>query len=120
MWSRMSEHQGSPPLQADVPWGKLWVDVVLVAVAIVVLVLCLIIDVRAGRADWFPRSGAIVVLIAGLLGYRSLTRHYRKFFNNAIRGYPLATSLQQTVVDCSTVMLSIIGTLVWGYGDKAF
>lgn len=108
----MSEPPTSSPLQADVPWGTLRFDIFLNGAAIVILVLSFIIDARAGRADWFPRSGAIAVLAAGLLGYRSLTRHYRKFYNNMVRGFPLSTSHQQAAIDYATVVLSVVGTFV--------
>ena len=114
----MNEPQASSPLQAVVPWVTLWFDIFLIAAALVVLVRSFMIDARAGQADGFPRSGALVVLAAGLLGYRSLTRHYRKFYNNMIRGFPLATSRQQVALDYATVVLSIVGTVIWGYGEK--
>jgi hypothetical protein len=116
----MREPQSASFLRAYVRWGTLWFDIVLIAAAVVILLLCLIIDAHTGRADWFPRSGALVVLAAGMLGYRSLTRHYRKFYNNMVRGFPLSTSRQQAAVDYATLVLSVVGTVVWGYGDKVF
>lgn len=78
------------------------------------------VDLIITKPEWFQRSGALMVLLAGLLAYRSLTRHYQKFFNNMLRGYPLSTSRNQRIVDFLTLVVSILGTLVWGYGDLVF
>jgi uncharacterized membrane protein YidH (DUF202 family) len=105
-------------MEARVAWQTLWLDISLLAAAVVILLLSFIIDCCAGRAEWFHRSGAVVVLVAGLLGYISLTRHYRKFYNDMIRGFPLSTSDKQRTIDYLALVLSVVGTLVWGYGDK--
>jgi hypothetical protein len=43
-----------------------------------------------------------------------------KFYNNMVRGFPLSTSRQQAAVDYATLVLSVVGTVVWDYGDKVF
>jgi hypothetical protein len=72
--------------QADVPWSQLRMELVLLATGILVPLVSYLIDARAGCHDWFARSGAVAVLISGYVGYRSLTKHYNKFFNDTERG----------------------------------
>ena len=112
-----------PPLQphaekAFVPWAMLRSDVALLLGGVLVMAISYTVDSVAMRPDWFARSGAVAVLLSGILAYRSLTRHYRKFFNDSKRGNPLRTSRNQAVVDAAALGLSILGTVVWAYGDK--
>ena len=104
---------------ADVSWGKLWVDLALLIVGVLVVLVSFFLDWSSRHADWFPRSGAVAVLLSGIVAYRSLTKHYQKFYNDTQRGYPVKTSPNQASVDYLTLGLSILGTSVWGYGDKA-
>ena len=106
--------------RAKTDWRKLWIDATLLVLAVAFMLFCYRIDVSAGRADWFHRSGAVAVLLSGVLAYRSLGRHYEKFFNAEIRGHVLRTSRGQWWVDGLTLVLSVLGTAVWGYGDKLF
>jgi hypothetical protein len=106
--------------QAYTPWGKLSIDLIILVLAVVVPITSLIVDLNLDSSEWFQRSGALMVLCAGLLGYRSLTKHYQKFFNNMQRGYALKTSRNQTLVDMGTLIVLVLGTVIWGYGDKIF
>lgn len=107
-------------LQADVPWSELFCELMLIFFSVTVPVTSFLVDIKIEHPDWFQRSGALMVLFAGLLAYRSLTKHYRKFFNNTLRGYPLKTSPNQEKVDYLTLIVSVAGTVIWGYGDKIF
>jgi len=111
-----------PPQRAYVSWGDLIPDVILLGVGIEALVLSLILDVSFHCHDQFSRSGAVAVLTSGILGYRSLTKHYAKFFHaSQTPERPiLLTSLNQSIIDYCTLALSIVGTMVWAYGDKLF
>lgn len=82
------------------------------------MLLSLGLDLRAEKADWFARSGALAVLASGIVAYKSLSRHYVKFFNNMRLNRAVLTSRNQAFVDGATLVLSIIGTGVWAYGDK--
>jgi hypothetical protein len=62
----------------------------------------------------------LTAVIAGYLGYRSLSKHYVKFYRNTERGFALATSRGQYVIDVLTLVAAVTGTLVWAYGDKLF
>ena len=106
--------------RAKTDWGKLWIDIAVFVLAAAFMLFCYLIDASAGRANWFHRSGAVAVLLSGVLAYRSLVRHYTKFFNAEVRGHVLRTSRGQQWVDGLTLLLSVLGTVVWGYGDKLF
>jgi hypothetical protein len=54
--------------RAKTDWRKLWVDATLLVLAVAFMLLSYRIDVSAGRADWFHRSGAVAVLLSGVLG----------------------------------------------------
>src|SRR5881397_1775014 len=110
----------SPIPRAKTEWRKLWIDITLFVLAMAFMLLCYWSDVSAGRPDWFHRSGAVAVLLSGVLAYRSLGRHYEKFFNAEVRGHVLRTSRGQLWLDGLTLVLSVLGTAVWGYGDKLF
>src|SRR4051794_13395479 len=100
--------------QGNVPWSRLWCDIALLAIAILLPIISLVIDIRVGCHDWFARSGALTVLVGGYLAYRSLDKHYSKSFNNTERGFALKTSPNQQIIDRSTLLVSIAGTFVWG------
>ncbi len=106
--------------RADVRWSQLWFDLLLLGAAIAAPVVSYLCDAAHGCHDWFARSGALTVLLAGYLGYRSLGKHYEKFFRNTERASALRTSPNQRLVDQLTIGLAIGGTLVWAYGDKLF
>lgn len=106
--------------QAYVPWSRLTVDVLILAAGFLVAVISCVVDGQAGCSEWFHRSGAVTVLLSGIVAYRSLSKHYEKLFNLPQRGTVLRTSPNQSIVDCCTLGLSILGTVVWGYGDMLF
>ena len=106
--------------QALVSWGDLVPEIVLLAIGGQAMLISLAIDICANCHDYFARSGAIAVLISGVLAYRSLTKHYEKLFNLPQTQKVLRTSRNQLIVDRWTLTLSIMGTLVWAYGDKVF
>ena len=108
------------PQRAAVPWSQLRFDLLLLGAAVVAPVGSYLCDASHGCHDWFARSGAVTVLLAGYLGYRSLGKHYEKFFRNTEHGSALRTSPNQRLVDRLTIALVIGGTLVWAYGDKLF
>jgi hypothetical protein len=104
--------------KAKVPWRDHRADIAVLFLGFAVPFFSWVLDHCQRKPDWFQRAGAIAVLAAGVVAYRSLGRHYRKFANNMERGFHLETSSSQRVIDWATLGLSIAGTLVWGYGDK--
>jgi len=116
----MSNESDNPNMgRAQTAWCELWLDIALLVVGCLVPLVSLAIDIHLSRCDWFQRSGAVTVLLAALVGYRSLSKHYYKFYLNAkLKREPLWTSRNQSTVDCAALVLSLIGTAIWGYGDK--
>jgi len=104
--------------RAHVPWRELKLEIFLISAGVLIVLFSLALDIRAYHADWFPRSGAVVAFVSAILAYRSLGKHYDKFINAHYRGSPLATSPNQWKVDIITLVLSVVGTLIWAYGDK--
>ena len=106
--------------QAFVPWAKLKFDVALVAFGIAAVVVSWFIDLGRSQPDYFPRSGALMVLCSAYLAYRGLAKYWVKAENSFARGYWLRGSRNQQMIDLLTLALSLIGTVIWGYGDKLF
>ena len=61
-----------------------------------------------------------MVLMAGILAYRGLSKYWVKAEKSFARGYWLSTSRNQGVIDFWTLIISLLGTFIWGYGDKFF
>lgn len=78
--------------RAQVSWCELVPDIVLLAIGAQAMVISLVIHICANCHDYFARSGAIAVLMSGVLAYRSLTKHYEKLFNLPQTGTILRTS----------------------------
>jgi hypothetical protein len=116
----MSSEFGEPiVVRAQTSWRELWLDITLLVVGCLVPLVSIVIDLHFSKRDWFQRSGAVTVLCAALVGYRSLSKHYHKFYLNAkLKREPLWTSRNQSTVDLMALVLSLIGTAIWGYGDK--
>lgn len=84
------------------------------------MAVSLVIDIYAHCHDYFARSGAIAVLMSGLVAYRSLSKHYEKLFTLPQAKIVLRTSQNRIIVDRWMLVLSLVGTVVWAYGDKLF
>ncbi|HCM0798969.1 MULTISPECIES: hypothetical protein [Vibrio] len=103
----------------------------------------LILDFYLGRTDLFMRSGAVVVLFAAIVEYRT-SSHILKDIQNAIRKNiakdaaidwmfedksqfnellkaiavfpPTPTQERKRISLCAHIFL-VLGTVIWGYGD---
>ena len=106
--------------QAKVPWGDLLPDVLLLFTGALAMVLSFVVDVCTSRHEFFWRSGAIAALISGVVAFRSLNKHYKKFLSYSELSKVPFTSKSQRILDRWTLVLSIVGTLVWAYGDMFF
>lgn len=58
--------------------------------------------------------------MSAIVAYRSLSKHLEKIFQFPVRLKILRTSRNQKIIDGATLALSLIGTVVWGYGDLFF
>jgi hypothetical protein len=104
--------------QAQVPWSQLVTDLMLLFFGVFAMSVSLAADLYLScNHTFFARSGSITVLMSALVAYRSLTKHFEKIFLLPDRQMILRTSRNQHRIDVGALVLSIIGTLVWGYGD---
>ena len=106
--------------QADVRWRDLKLDLTLLVSAFVFVGLSLWFDLTHGSHNYFQRSGAVMVLLSGILAYRGLDKYWVKAENSFQRGYWLRTSRNQKIIDGCTLFISIVGTVIWGYGDLIY
>jgi hypothetical protein len=101
-----------------VSWFKYWLEWALILVAWLTPV-----------SVWFywhdghllARSGSVAVLFAVIGDFRFLNLVTQKHLNNAIRvrngDAPWRLSTAATVVGIVALVTSVLGTIVWGYGD---
>lgn len=106
--------------RAIVPWKNLKMDIFLLVLAIVVVAVSFFYDLSAKEHDYFQRSGAVMTVLSGYLAYRGLNKYWTKSERSFERGYWLRTSKNQTIIDICTLVIAVLGTLIWGYGDIIF
>ncbi len=106
--------------RAVVPWSKLKLDIFLLVLSFVPVVVSLLYDLSVKEHNYFQRSGAVMALVSGILAYRGLSKYWIKAENSFTRGHWLRTSRNQTIIDFCTLVISILGTVIWGYGDMLF
>jgi hypothetical protein len=106
--------------RAVVAWGDLLPDVLLLFIGAFSMVISFTLDASLREHNYFARSGAIAALLSGVVAFRGLNKHYRKFLNYAELSQVPSTSRNQQRVDGLTLALSIAGTVVWAYGDIIF
>ena len=118
----MAELPEKKIFRTKVKWQTLIPEILLILVAIAFPIISFIIDINHHRADWFARSGAVSAIIGIVLASRSIKKHNQKFFSNIelneLGKEMLHTSIPQLKIDKWTLVLSVIGTLIWAYGDK--
>lgn len=118
----MAEIREKKIARTKVKWQSLIPEMLLILGAIAFPIISFIIDIKHHRADWFERSGAVTAIIGVILASRSIRKHNQKFFSNIERKdlgkEMLHTSIPQLRIDKWTLVISIIGTLIWSYGDK--
>lgn len=115
-----SEESGEMTVQAYVPWKDLKLDLALLIGPVLFMIASLVCDIARGHHDYFQRSGAVMVLVAACLAYRSLKKHWLKAESSIRNGVWARTSKNQVIIDVCTLSISILGTIVWGYGDKIY
>ncbi len=116
----MTDLSNKEVVKIKVKWKTLKPDVLLILVAIAFPIISFVVDLGNNRSDWFFRSGAVTTIIGIVLASRSLKKHYQKSSSSIDKKEALAASIPQLKVDGWTLVLSIIGTLIWSYGDKFF
>jgi hypothetical protein len=106
--------------QAVVSWRELRSETLLLSAGVLAMAVSFAADAVRHQHEYFARSGAIAVFLSGLVAFRSLNKHYRKFLNYSDLSQVPKTSRNQRIIDWLTLWLSIIATLVWAYGDLVF
>lgn len=118
----MAELPAKQIVRSKVKWETLKYDLLFILIAVAFPIVSFIIDLNKNQSDWFPRAGAITAIIGVVLASRSIKKHNQKFFTNIERNdlgkEMLHTSIPQLKIDKWTLVISIIGTLIWSYGDK--
>lgn len=118
----MSNGQNSPFPQPEVPSESIRLDWALIFLSYLILIIALIVDIKKmamdQKPDWFSRAGGVTVVIAAFLANRSLKKHHIKYLKNTQREKAWDTSAAQKRIDNNSLILMIIGTLVWALGDK--
>jgi len=106
--------------RAVVTWSELKFDICIMALPILVIAMSLKIDLTRGEQEFFQRAGAVVVLISAILAYKGLNKYWNKADQSFQRDYWLLVSINQRIVDFCALVWSIIGTIIWGYGDLLY
>jgi hypothetical protein len=106
--------------EAWTDWSRLRADALVLAAGLTVFIVSVVASARSGSGEWLERSGAILTLTGTWLAYQSLSRHYNKARKSVHRGYWLATSRGQQLMDRMSIGVLMAGTLVWGYGSRMF
>ena len=107
-------------VRAYVPWKDLEFDLALLIAPVLFMIASLVCDIARGHHEYLQRSGAVMVFVAGYLAYRSINKHWVKAESSIKKGVWARTSKNQVIVDRCTLGISILGTIVWGYGDKIY
>lgn len=100
---------------------KIWISL---AISVAVLVIALIPDlIPSGQTlpSWFQRSGSLTTIGAVIVGiYATRMRdHLEGKFMGDFYGIEVfkRVKLPFTIATASAFILSVVGTIVWGYGD---
>lgn len=108
-----------------------FLDWCLIALAMLIALCSYISDVngfRLGFKDyvyWFQRSGSLVVFIGVILQFRQLICTEEGDTLNSAFGKHIGYSAgrmnaQQKIFQILATLLSVLGTVIWGYGDLPF
>ena len=110
--------------RAKVKWNFYWKEFVCVALAWLAPLITWIATQPPDRAEWFARSGSLMVLFSVVGEYYLQKKYAVKFINSAIRAgsgtLPLDFSIMAVVANILLLITVVLGTIIWGYGDKIF
>ncbi len=86
----------------------LWLPVIF---SFLVLAVSLVLDVLRVRGYWWlPRAGAIITVVGAYVAYHESRASIRTIGNNLFINMELPYKI-------ASLLLVIIGTALWGYGD---
>jgi len=109
----------------------LFTDILLMGIiALIILITSITLSTKIDEWHWFQRSGAVLVLIGGILSSRKIIRKgFKDLFKDAVEmsgGSYVPTDEEinekkQLKIDIRAakigVALLLIGTLIWAFGD---
>jgi len=108
-------------VRPDVPPKEFWREGALLLLSIItpIVVLATFRD-----ADLFARSGSLMVFFAAVSEFVSVNRLHKKHVLNACRAKnnetPWDISPMGTITGWLAFLFGLLGTVIWGYGDKLF
>ena len=98
-------------------------ELILLAIAFIIVLISFIFSIYDDKNFWFMRSGSIMVLLAIIVEYKlnqkTLKNINRKHKMSAASGFSwnLLNSKEHNRVTIFVHTCVVIGTLIWGYGD---
>lgn len=100
-----------------------YIDIFLLIVSAFWVILAFVYPLHNDEALWFSRSGGVMVLLAVIIEYKSITTH-NKYISTTIQA-AIVTRLPLTIhktkiqsyIDIIAHIYVILGTLIWAYGD---
>jgi len=104
---------------------KFHIDILLILLSILPVLFSFAASVITSDGQWFQRSGSLMVLFAALLEFRQMyfARPYPSNFM-FINGKPQIMlpelSLRRKQLGLVALILVIVGTSIWGYGEIPF
>ena len=103
------------------------IDILFTLLAILPVIFSFYIDMNTAENGyyWFQRSGSIMVLFAVALDFEQSKYIKRQSSNSVFIGnQPTITgrilSITRTYIQRFSIVLIVIGTAIWGYGDLLF
>lgn len=108
-------------VQPEVKLSEYWTEWFFLALGLVIPVVAAVIW-RTGNA--FERSGSLTVFCAAAAQFITVNRLTKKHILNASRVLnnekPFTVSAASKVVGIAAFMVGLIGTVIWGFGSKAW
>jgi len=104
--------------------GKICLEIMLLLVACCFSVGSYLFSQATGESHWFGRSGAVVVLLSVWVETRNYSvqqrlNDCRQSAAGFIGGLPQDWSMprRRKLLEYVTLLIVLMGTLIWGYGD---
>ncbi|MBI1423770.1 MAG: hypothetical protein GC149_09930 [Gammaproteobacteria bacterium] len=99
-------------------------DIIALAASYLIMGVSLYLACKYGRADWFARSGSIMVLLSAMSEYQNVNLQ-EQINVRATRGAgaigggvgPLDQPRQRQILLKVLHFSVVFGTFIWGYGD---
>jgi len=119
----------------NIPWRvrdkmnirEYWIDILFTLLAVIPVCVSLYIDINTIENEyyWFQRSGSIMVLFAVALDFeQSKYTKTKESSSLMIEGKPAiigqVLSITRVYIQRFSIVLIVLGTAIWGYGDLLF